>query len=170
MTSAATIESLQAVPTGQGDHHFFLNHLATVKVSAGASDSGLALVEFVAPRGFGPPLHAHLEEDELMYVLEGSIRVDLDDDESTIVTEGAAVTLPHGTPHTWQVVSDSARFLTINAGRRDGSSFDQFVAALGTPTDPDALPDPIEIDPGHVAAVCAAHGINVLGPPPPPLD
>ena len=67
-------------------------------------------------------------------------------------------------------MSDEARFLTINAGRRDGPSFDQFVAALGTPTDPSALPDPIEIDPGHVAAVCAQHGIEVLGPPPPPLD
>ena len=54
---AATIESLQSVPADEGDHHFFLNHLATVKVGAGGSDSGLALVEFVAPRGFGPPLH-----------------------------------------------------------------------------------------------------------------
>ena len=68
-THSATIDSLQAVPAGQGDHHFFLNHLATVKVAAGESESGLALVEFLAPRGFGPPLHAHSEEDELMFVL-----------------------------------------------------------------------------------------------------
>ena len=169
ITNATTIESLQAVPAGQGDHHFFLNHLATVKVGAGNSDSGLALVEFLAPRGFGPPLHVHVEEDELMYVLEGEIRLDLGDGEPYIASAGAAVTLPHGTPHTWQVVSDEARFLTINAGRRDGTSFDQFVAALGTPTDPDAMPDPIEIDPAHVAGVCAEHGIDVLGPPPPPL-
>jgi quercetin dioxygenase-like cupin family protein len=170
VASAATTESLQAVPAGHGDHHFFLNHLATVKVGAGRSDSGLALVEFVAPRGFGPPLHVHTEEDELMYVLEGEIRLDLGNGESQIASAGAAVSLPHGTPHTWQVVSDEARFLTINAGRRTGTSFDQFVAALGTPTDPRALPDPIEIDPGHVTSVCAEHGIDVLGPPPPPLD
>jgi quercetin dioxygenase-like cupin family protein len=169
-TTATTIESLQSVPAGEGDHHFFLNHLATVKVGAGDSDSGLALVEFVAPRGFGPPLHMHTEEDELMYVLEGEIRVDLGDADSTVVSTGAVVTLPHGIPHVWQVVSDGARFLTVNAGRRNGPSFDNFVAALGTPTDPRALPDPIEIDPGHVAQVCAAHGIEVLGPPPSPLD
>jgi hypothetical protein len=105
-----------------------------------------------------------------MYVLEGEIRLDLGNGETDIASAGAAVTLPHGTPHTWQVVSDEARFLTINAGRRDGASFDQFVAALGTPTDPNAMPDPIEIDPEHVANVCAEHGIDVLGPPPPPLD
>jgi quercetin dioxygenase-like cupin family protein len=169
-TTAATIDSLQLVSADEGDHHFFLNHLATVKVGAGDSDSGLTLVEFVAPRGFGPPLHVHTEEDELMYVLDGDIRIDLSDGDSTVVSAGAVVTLPHGVPHVWQVVSDAARFLTVNAGRREGPSFDHFVGALGTPTDPDALPDPIEIDPGHVARVCGEHGIEVLGPPPPPLD
>ena len=126
-TTAATIDSLQSVTADQGDHHFFLNHLATVKVGAGGSDSGLALVEFVAPRGFGPPLHVHTEEDELMYVLDGEIRIDLGDGDSTVASAGAAVTLPHGIPHTWQVLSDEARFLTVNAGRRHGPSFDQFV-------------------------------------------
>jgi quercetin dioxygenase-like cupin family protein len=169
-TTATTIESLQTVHADQGDHHFFLNHLATVKVGAGSSDSGLAVVEFVAPRGFGPPLHVHSEEDELMYVLDGEIRIDLGADDSTVVATGGVVTLPHGIPHTWQVLSDEARFLTVNAGRRSGPSFDQFVAALGTPTDPHALPDPVDIDPQHVAEVCAEHGIDVLGPPPPPLD
>ena len=72
-------------PPDEGDHHFFLNHLATVKVGAGGSDSGLTLVEFVAPRGFGPPLHVHTEEDELMYVLEGEIRIDLGGGDSTVV-------------------------------------------------------------------------------------
>ena len=169
-STAATIDSLQSVPADQGDHHFFLNHLATVKVTAGGSDSGLALVEFVAPRGFGPPLHVHAEEDEMMYVLGGEIRVDLGGGASTVASAGAVVTLPHGVPHVWQVVSDEARFLTVNAGRRDGRSFDQFVAALGTPTEPGRLPDPVQIDPGQVAQVCAEYGIEVLGPPPPPLD
>jgi quercetin dioxygenase-like cupin family protein len=169
-TTAATIDSLRTVSVDEGDHHFFLNHLATVKVAAGDSESGLALVEFVAPRGFGPPLHVHSEEDEVMYVLDGEIRIDLGPGDSTVVSAGAVVTLPHGVPHVWQVLSAEARFLTINAGRREGTSFDQFVAALGTPADPDALPDPVEIDPGHVAQVCARHGIEVLGPPPSRLD
>ena len=168
-TTTATIESLQLVPADRGEHRFFLNHLATVKVGAGESDSGLALVEFLAPRGFGPPLHVHTEEDEMMYVLEGEIRVNLGTGDPAVAMAGAVVTLPHGVPHTWQVISEQARFLTVNAGRRHGPSFDQFVSALGEPTDPQALPDPVDIDPGHVAQVCSAHGIQVLGPPPPPI-
>jgi hypothetical protein len=105
-----------------------------------------------------------------MYVREGEIRLDRPHGGSEIAAAGAVVSMPHGSPHTWQVVSDEARFLTINVGRRHGASFDEFVAALGTPTNPDALPEAIEIDPAHVASVRSDDGIDVLGPPPPPLD
>ena len=167
--TAPTIDQLLAVPAGDGEHHHFLNHLATVKVAAGESASGMSAVEFTAPRGFGPPLHQHREEDEIMYVIAGDIRLHLGD-ETVMATTGTVVSLPHGIPHIFQVESDTARFLTVTAGRRSAPSFDRFVAALGTPTDLSALPEPVEIDPGHVAQVCAEHGIEVLGPPPAPLD
>lgn len=163
-----TIQSIDVVAAGDGDHRFFLNHLATVKVGAGESSSGMSAVEFTAPRGFGPPLHVHQEEDEIMYVLDGEIRLDVDGS-STVATAGTVASLPHGIPHVFQVVSASARFLTVTAGRQSAPSFDRFVQALGTPTDPTVLPAPVEIDPGHVARVCAEHGIEVLGPPPAPL-
>ena len=167
--TAPTIEELIAVPTGAGDHFHFLNHLATVKVAGGDSATGMSAVEFTAPRGFGPPLHVHREEDEIMYVLDGRIRLDVGDD-SVFAEIGTVVSLPHGVPHVFQVESDTARFLTVTAGRSSAPGFDRFVAALGAPTDIAALPAPVEIDPGHVAAVCAEHGIEVLGPPPAPLD
>ncbi len=159
---------LAAVEPGSGDHRFFLNHLASVKVSAGDSATQMSAVEFTAPRGFGPPLHLHREEDEIMYVIDGDIRLDLGD-ESQVVTSGAVVSLPHGIPHIFQVLSEEARFLTVTSGAQAHPTFDTFVRALGVPTDPQALPAPIEIDPGHVARVCADHGIEVLGPPPAPL-
>ncbi len=92
-----TMTELEAVEPGGGDHRLFLNHLASVKVSVGESATQMSAVEFTAPRGFGPPLHAHLEEDEIMYVLDGEMRVDLGE-ESRVVTKGAVVSLPHGTP------------------------------------------------------------------------
>jgi quercetin dioxygenase-like cupin family protein len=166
---APTIQALDVIAPGDGDHRFFLNHLATVKVGAGESVSGMSAVEFTAPRGFGPPLHIHREEDEIMYVLDGEIRLDIGDS-STVATTGTVVSLPHGIPHVFQVLSGSARFLTVTAGRRNAPSFDRFVQALGSRTDPTALPAPVEIDPGHVARSCAEHGIEVLVPPPAPLD
>ena len=169
VTSTPSMTDLDAVAPGAGDHRFFLNHLATVKVRAGESASQMSVVEFTAPRGFGPPLHLHREEDEVMYVVDGEIRLDLGD-ESSVVAGGAVVSLPHGIPHVFQVLSDEARFLTVTSGGRGHPTFDEFVLALGVPVDPAAMPAPVEIDPGHVAAVCARHGIEVLGPPPAPLD
>ena len=167
-TANPTMTDLKAVEPGGGDHRFFLNHLASVKVSAGGSATRMSAVEFTAPRGFGPPLHLHREEDEIMYVLDGEVRLDLGE-ESQVVTGGAVVSLPHGIPHIFQVLSDEARFLTVTSGAKAHPTFDAFVRALGVPTDPSAMPGPVEIDPGHVAQVCAEHGIEVLGPPPAPL-
>lgn len=135
----------------------------------GDSATGMSAVEFTAPRGFGPPLHLHREEDEIMYVIDGQIRLDVGSD-TVFADTGTVVSLLHGVPHVFQVESDTARFLTVTAGRSSTPGFDRFVAALGAPTDIAALPTPVEIDAGHVAAVCAEHGIEVLGPPPAPLD
>mgnify|MGYP001562157498 FL=1 len=164
-----TIEQPAEVPAGNGSHHHFLNHLATVKVGAGGSASGLNAIEFTAPRGFGPPLHVHREEDELMFVIDGRVRLEFGS-ETVYAEAGSMVSLPCGIPHTFQVESDTARMLTVAAGRKTAPSFDCFVATLGVATDDARIPEAIEIDPGHVAAVCADHGIEVLGPPPAPLD
>lgn len=154
---------------GAGEHRHFLNHLATTKLVASDTDTRMSAVEFFAPRGFGPPLHRHSEEDELMYVTDGEIRFDAGST-SPVARSGSVVFLPRTVPHTFQVLSETARFLTVTTGSDRSAAFDEFVAALGVPTERAELPEPIEIDPGHVASVCAAHGIEVLGPPPAPLD
>ena len=46
--SVPTIQQLGAVPNGEGDHRFFLNHLATVKVGAGDAASQMSAVQFTA--------------------------------------------------------------------------------------------------------------------------
>jgi quercetin dioxygenase-like cupin family protein len=157
-----------ALGRDEGDHLHFLNHLATVKVRPGETGS-MTAIEFVAPRGFGPPLHRHDDEDELMVILDGEIAFQSGDTEFT-GTAGTTVFLPQGVPHTFQVLSDTARFSTITAASPGRPRFDRMVDSLGQPTPAATLPDPTEIDPGQVAAACGANGIEVLGPPPSPLD
>lgn len=152
----------------EGDHVHFLNHLATRKVTASTSGS-MTAVEFLAPRGFGPPLHCHDSEDEIMLLQDGEIAFRAGGEE-TVARTGATVFLPHGVPHTFQVLSDTARFTTVTASNSGRPVFDQMVATLGEATEVPELPVPVEIDPAHVAAVCGAHGIAVLGPPPAPLS
>lgn len=171
MTDTLTTTRLSPALTesGGGDHFHFLNHLATVKSTHDRTLSGMNAVEFTAPRGFGPPLHLHHEEDEIMFVVDGELRVEIDGETRT-ATRGAVVALPARVPHTFQVTSDWATFLTVAGGQREAAPFDVFVAALGAPVDEASQPEFSPIDPGHVAAVAAAHGIEILGPPPAPLD
>lgn len=154
----------------EGEHVHALDNLATFKATAG--DTGaLTAVEFSAPRGFGPPLHAHRDEDELVIVLEGEIAFRSGDNE-TIASDGAVAYLPHGIPHTFQVLSPTARMLSVTARAGNGAApqFDKMFRALGTPASAATIPDPMSIDPAHVAMVCGHHGVDVLGPPPAPLD
>lgn len=152
----------------QGLHRHFLNHLATTKVDAGESGS-MAVIEFVAPKGFGPPLHVHHDEDEVMIVLDGEVAFRSGDDEQ-IGTAGSTVYLPHGVPHTFQVLSESARFTTVAARLHGAPLFGRFVAELGDDLTGPVTPAPTEIDPAVVAETGGRQGITVLGPPPAPLD
>lgn len=154
--------------TNEGIHLHFLNHLATIKVESGISGS-LSVVEFVGPRGFGPPLHRHDHEDELFVILDGEM-VFRSGDVEIVAAAGATAFLPKGRPHTFQVLSDTARFTCVTASNTGVPEFDQMVGALGSPTDHPSLPEPGPIDPALVAEICMQHGIEVLGPPPSPLD
>lgn len=155
------------VDRDEGEHRHFLNHLATTKIDPGESGS-LSAVEFVAPKGFGPPLHVHEDEDEMMIVLDGEIVFRSGGREQTGVS-GSTVHLPRGVPHTFQVLSESARFTTVTASTKGAPQFGRFVAELGDDLDGPLAPEPVEIDPGAVAASGARHGITILGPPPGPL-
>jgi len=148
----------------QGHHLEFLNHLATIKVAAGDNGS-MSVVEFLAPQGFGPPLHRHLDEDELFIIFDGELQFHTGD-RTIPAGAGAYAFLPRAIPHTFQVLTDSARFVNVTSSTAATPQFDQMVTALGAPTRTLAIPEAAYIDPARVAEVCAAHGIEILGPPP----
>lgn len=166
MSIEHTLDSNDAVVLGPGEgrHLSFLGHLATVKVAAAGTRS-MSVVEFLAPKGFGPPEHRHNNEDELFVILEGEITYSLAGDEMA-GPAGSVACLPHGVPHTFQVVSETARILNVTTSLTGVPRFDDMVTALGEPTERLTIPEPTYIDPSRVAEVCAAHDIDIVGPPP----
>ena len=152
----------------EGEHFHFLNHVATIKVRAGDHRS-MSVVEFLGPRGFGPPLHTHTEEDELFIVFEGELEFHTGG--KTIVGgAGSFAYLPRAVPHTFQILSETARFMNVTASTTTIPRFDQMVAALGEPIDQPSMPKPDYVDPMRVADVCRDLGIDIVGPPPPALS
>jgi quercetin dioxygenase-like cupin family protein len=164
---AASGDRVAVLARGEGTHLHFLNNLATIKVSPGTEGS-MSVVEFSANRGFGPPLHTHRDEDELVVVLDGEVAFRSGETE-LIATTGASAYLPHAIPHTFQVLSETARMLSVTSSASSTPQFDQMVAALGEPVTAPTIPVEMDIDPGQVALINDAHGIDILGPPPAPL-
>lgn len=159
-----TLQTPKLIARDEGEHFHFLNHLFTAKLTGEDTNGQLTAMEFVGQKDFGPPLHRHDIEDELFYVADGEVWFACGDAEE-VHTTGATVWLPRGLPHQFQIRSDTARVFQVTTP----AQFERFVATLGRPAPGPTQPEPEEIDPGHVAEVCAQFDIQVLGPPPAPF-
>lgn len=120
------------------------------------------LAEFVNPAGFAPPLHRHLAEDEMFYLLSGTAEFRCDG-EAFEAGPGDFVLLPVGLPHTFIAgPSEPLRVLQITTP----SGFEHFAADAGESARQRRLPDPAPVDPDVLGHAAAQHAIELLGPPP----
>lgn len=80
-----------------------------------------AAVEFVSAPGEGVGRHIHENEEELVYLVQGQIEVELGDDK-LIAEAGTCALLPRGIPHGYRNIGDTeSRLLAILLpGRLDG--------------------------------------------------
>jgi quercetin dioxygenase-like cupin family protein len=74
-----------------------------VKAMTGDTEGRLSLLEVIVARDI--PRHTHHSADECIYVLEGELGVDFDDERYTATT-GTFVLLPHGVPHALRCASE----------------------------------------------------------------
>ena len=121
----------------------------------GAEGASIVLAEWRDPGGaaepprYIAPLHVHERDDEAWYVLEGTLRFRLGDEEVE-APAGAAVIAPRGTVHTyWNPRPEPARYLLVMTER---------IAALI-----EALHAPGARD--DMAAVFRAHDSTLIGWP-----
>ena len=112
--------------------------------------------ESTAAPGEGPPLHLHVGEDEILYMVDGRFRVRLDT-ETHDAPAGSFVFIPKGVPHTWQNAGDAtARLLFIFIPAAPG--MEQFFEKAAELPDETRLAEAF----GNFAADA---GMEVLGPP-----
>ncbi|HEX4760030.1 MAG TPA: quercetin 2,3-dioxygenase [Thermoleophilaceae bacterium] len=151
-----------ALREDEGEALWFLGVLATIKASSDTTGGRVAVIEHLAPRGSGSPLHVHRREDEWFYVTEGEL---------TFWVGGRVIEAPTGSfvygprdiPHTFEVTSEQARFLLVT----EPAGFEAFMRAAGEPARLLTIPPPPSEapDPARLAAAAAEYGIEILGPP-----
>ena len=157
--SAATPYVLRS---DEGEALWFLGSLVTLKATGAQTRGQLTVAEFLNPPGFAPPLHRHLAEDELFYLLSGTAQFRCDG-QVLVAGPGDFVHLPVGLPHTFLVGPDEPlRVLQITTP----SGFEEFATVAGEPAPQRRLPGPRPIDPAALGHAAAQHAIELLGPPP----
>ena len=146
--------------SGEGQRRWFYGGgTHTWKVTTEESGGAFFLLEDVMAQGKMTPWHCHPNTDELVYVLEGEILVNIDGEERRIGAGGMTMT-PRGVPHAFTVVSESARLLAFHT---PGSS-QAFYWNASEPATDDG-PGPVDFD--RIGAVAIETGATtVLGPPP----
>ena len=93
-----------ALTREEGEALWFLGVLAIIKASGETTGGRCAIIEHLAPRGAGSPLHVHSREDEWFYVLDGELTFWVG---GRIINApaGSFVYGPRGVPHTFAVSS-----------------------------------------------------------------
>jgi uncharacterized RmlC-like cupin family protein len=125
-------------------------------------------MEHVLTAACNSPVHVHHGEDEAFYVLDGELELTVGG-EVMVATTGTYALAPRGVPHSFRVLTDTARALVITSSSAPapGSGFHEFTLAAGVPATTRSLPVPAAPDPARLAELAAAHNIDIVGPPTP---
>ncbi|MEU6772174.1 cupin domain-containing protein [Streptomyces sp. NPDC046759] len=112
MTEEAKTSEPQTHPPvsvmGPGDGEMIVLGTTRMRVLEDGSHTGhrLAIAESVlAPHTQGPPQHRHARHDEGFYILSGTVRFTVGDEDYDAAT-GTLVMVPPGTPHTFANLTD----------------------------------------------------------------
>jgi mannose-6-phosphate isomerase-like protein (cupin superfamily) len=147
---------------GPGEGKLLTSPRGTMLIRVRGEDTGgawAAVEASVAPRTGGPPLHINTREDEMFYVLSGTLRVQLG--ERTIDASAGSLTfVPRGSVHTFcNPFDEPVRFLGIISPAGFEKYFED-EAEVAESTPPGAPPDV-----ARLMALAQSYGGVVVGPP-----
>ena len=129
------------------------SNILDVKVSGSDTDGGLAIFEQTSlSQGKGTPLHIHLSQDEIFYVLEGSYYFQVGDEKFKL-SKGDSIFMPRKVPHAWTQVSETGKMTVVFQPAGKMENFFVTVAAL------DHEPTLAEMQ-----TIFAANDMQVVGP------
>ncbi|MCK0146618.1 cupin domain-containing protein [Arenibacter sp. F26102] len=130
------------------------SNIMDVKISGSDNDNDLAIFEQTSlSQGKGTPLHIHLRQDEIFYVLEGAYYFKVGG-ETYNLTIGDSIYLPRKVPHAWTQVSEKGKMLVIfqPAGKMENI----FVTMAALDHEPNTK---------EISQLFADNEMQVVGPP-----
>jgi quercetin 2,3-dioxygenase len=147
---------------GEGEHAKLFTDVFTVLLSGDETQGQFGVFTADAPAGQLIPAHRHDDTHEVFYIVEGAVRVHVEDRDgskrSQLLEPGDFGFVPAGLAHAYQV-QRSARMLGVATG-----GFERFFGQMGTPTDTaDAQAQPPFVpDFPRMQAAAQAHAMEFL--------
>ena len=157
-----TIASPYRVASGKGiDDVWWKDGRITVKAGSAETGGAFAQIETDDPRGSGPPLHLHHDQDETFYVLEGEVTIVVGEQRMDLGV-GDYLFASRGTPHAYVVRSERARMLvTVTPPGPEELFISLGVPVTGAEPPADTVMPPIK----EMAQQFARYNCEILGPP-----
>lgn len=143
---------LQHSSTGTTDTPPAATGPARILMSGAETGGRFALIQMIVRREHEPPTHLHAREDEVVYVVEGTIVVSVDGERSEYKA-GEAVFLPRGQEHGYLLRTDEARLLVLAVP----AGIEGFYAGLEA-----ARQDTRYVE--RLIALAARYGVEITGP------
>ncbi|WP_218128453.1 cupin domain-containing protein [Mucilaginibacter sp. OK268] len=129
------------------------NSPVDLKVSTKDTDGTLSISEYTGFAKGGPPLHIHLYQDEIFYILEGEHLFQLGDKQYHL-TAGDSIFIPRNVPHAPAQLSDKGKYLFFFT---PSGKMEDFFRTLGE------LKRPVSSE--DAKTIFEAHDMKIVGPP-----
>jgi quercetin 2,3-dioxygenase len=145
---------------GDGERAHLFDSLVTVLLSGDETDGQFGFFSFAAPKGEAIPTHNHGDVHETFYVVEGAVRVFIEDQDGQrlerLLEPGDFGYCPAGLNHSFRVEADARMLGTCTGG------FERFFAAAGTRTESTDLPMPPYLPSAEQLGAAAAQYHNTF--------
>lgn len=142
------------VPPGEGQSYPMIDGDHVVKVAVDDPEGSFEVFEVIAPAAPMAPPHVS-PWTGVLFLLEGRVTA-LVDGTTYDVEPGGVVVFPSGTPCSFEVVGESARFVAVTSGNRAGRFFADFSGSV--PVD-----QPVEASFEEILSVTRRHGVRLAG-------
>lgn len=125
-----------------------------LKLSSRDTAGMLSTFEYVGVQKTGPSYHAHLNQDEVFYVVSGEYIFQVGPDKQ-LLEAGDLIFLPRNVAHSWAQLTPRGKMLFFF---QPAGKMEAFFSALGKMSGPPASPE-------AGAKLFADHDMQVVGPP-----
>ncbi len=142
------------MPPGEGQSYPMIDGDHVVKAAIHDTNGAFEVFEVIAPAAPMAPPHVS-PWTGVLFLLEGQVTA-LVGDTRYAVEPGGVVVFPAGTPSSFEVAGEFARFVAITSGDRAGQFFADFADSV--PSD-----QPVEESMDTVLSVTQRHGVRLAG-------